>query len=76
MGLSKLVQRVLVPFEITKLPLSSRAAEVAPAVADSQTVEPEPLTRRRLPEERNCKDPPESTAAPCPADQTTGSPPV
>lgn len=76
MGLSKLDQRVLVPFEITKLPLSSRAAEVAPAVPESHTVAPEPLTRRREPEERNRKDPPESTAVPFPADQTTGSPPV
>lgn len=76
MGWSKLDQRVPVPLEITKLPLSSRVAEVAPAVPASHTAEPEPLTRRRSPERRNWRDPPESTAAPFPADQTTGLPPV
>jgi len=38
-------------------------------------VEPDPLTRTRLPAGRNWKDAAESTAAPFPADQTAGAPP-
>lgn len=59
-----------------KLPKSSRDAEETPwpAVLDSQMIAPEPLTRQRLPEGRNWRDPAESTVVPWPADQTITPP--
>lgn len=44
-------------------------------VPDSHKVEPDPLTRRIFPVERNWKEPLESTVAPFPAVQMTGDPP-
>lgn len=63
-----------VPFESTRLPSSCRVAEETPRfeVSELQTVDPDPFTRRRVPLERNWKEPPESTANPSPADQMTG----
>lgn len=57
--------------------MSSTVADVAPrlAVPESQTVAPEPLTRRREPVVRNWKEPLESTAVELPAVHTTGAPP-
>lgn len=58
------------------LPESSREAEETPlsAVPESQTVRPEPSTRRRAPEERSWRDAPESTGVE-PAVQM-GTPPL
>lgn len=54
-GFSKLDQTETVPLRSTKSPESSSWAEETPrlAVLESQRVVPEPLTRRRVPEERN-----------------------
>ena len=75
-GLLKLDQTAPVPLERTKLPSSSRVAEEIPRleVLESQTVAPDPLTRRRFPLERNWNEPPESTEAPLPADQIVSAP--
>lgn len=45
--------------------MSSRSREETwrPEVPDSQSLAPEPLTRRRLPEESKLRVPPESTAS-------------
>lgn len=63
-GFSKVDQTETVPFLRTRLPESERVAEETPrsAVPDSQRTVPLLLTRWRLPEVRNRKDPPKSTA--------------
>lgn len=62
MGWSNVDHKVVVLLERTRFPVSSRAAEEAPVVPESHTVAPEPLRRRREPELRKWKEPPESTA--------------
>ena len=77
-GLSKVDQTETLPFRRTKLPELSRAAAETPrpAVEDSQTTaEAEPLTRRRLPSERNWREAEESATPPSPPAIQTGTPP-
>ncbi|KAI4366831.1 hypothetical protein MLD38_022648 [Melastoma candidum] len=59
-----------------KFPVSSSKTEETPlpAVPVSQTVAPDETTRRKLPSERSCREPEESTEAP--GDQMTGMPPL
>jgi hypothetical protein len=62
-GLSKEDQTTVSFRRRESLPVSSREAEETPfpAVPESQTVLPEPLTRRRAPEGRNWREAAEST---------------
>lgn len=62
-GLSKEDQTTVSFRERERSPESSREAEETPlpAVPESQTVWPEPLRRRRAPEERNWREAEEST---------------
>nr|CAB3497538.1 unnamed protein product [Digitaria exilis] len=68
---------VPVEFLSTRLPFSRTAAAATPwpPVLEDQSTAPDPLRRRRSPLDVRRSEPPESTAAPAPADQT-GTPPA